>query len=358
MKRIPHTPGMFQLNTTTNPAPKVNKIITLLFALGCVGLFVNAVTFEPQRCTVSTVVSYGTKGIADCRALLGSFPCAKEDGSGTDVFDANSCASHVCTSGFSFQSRPFSECSNFQAGNNINCYTPDYVAWEAGWKTTIDSTQCSEVAGMRSGTCSGQFPYTTCINYVSCEGFYNEQLRVCPSVFEALGGASGYISLWFGVCATLHRLIGKYVARKQAQATTTELSEDGKKFLSAAAPQEQTAFHRKVSSNETEDGVAEDMVAVVQVEEMAKEAGTNAADVAITSHNTGDNLKLGGHANDMNYLLDMASHRTKEMTAQVSQQLSLLSTSTSMTNYIGPDSAPEKIAEEETSLTVSGRLDA
>jgi len=63
-------------------------------------------------------------------------------------------------------------------------------------------------------TCEGVVTNEECIDYTSCEGFFNEQ--ICPSVFEALGSAAGYASVVNGILATLYSIVAKAYAQKQS----------------------------------------------------------------------------------------------------------------------------------------------
>ena len=61
-----------------------------------------------------------------------------------------------------------------------------------------------------------------CVEYSSCESFYNEQ--VCPTVFEALGGAAGYASALFGALASAHALLAKRKCRKNGSPPEDKIS--------------------------------------------------------------------------------------------------------------------------------------
>lgn len=233
--KCPNVPGIFAVKKTTNPAPKGNLILTLIFAASLLGLVVNAVAFEPHRCT--SVVSYGTKAITECGLILGSFACAKSDGSGTNLFDSSSCKPTVCTSVSAIEVVPMAECSRIQqpsfsctynwfngecnkgttsgwgvgptSAQYRNCLRPQDL-FSAGIYTSSETVGCRNAAG--GDTCEGVIAREECFDFSSCEGFFNE--LVCPSVFEALGGAAGYASVVMGILATLYTFVAKYYAQK------------------------------------------------------------------------------------------------------------------------------------------------
>ena len=91
------TRGLYSKPTTTDPAPKLNRLISVLFVAGSLGFLVNAVVFEPKRCTPVESLNYGKQPIAQCGSMLSTFSCTRLDGSGSDPFDGTNCAGGVCT---------------------------------------------------------------------------------------------------------------------------------------------------------------------------------------------------------------------------------------------------------------------
>ena len=77
---------------------------------------------------------------------------------------------------------------------------------------------------LRQYMCTGLARVTraTCSAYSTCKGFYYSTSLVCPSLFESLGGAFGYISAYSGICGFAYIFLTKCIApAKQAQGSAT-----------------------------------------------------------------------------------------------------------------------------------------
>ena len=237
--------ALYSLPVTTNPAPKINWLISAVFVAGTLGLLVNAAVFEPQRCTTAESLNYDNKTMNECASLLSTFACSRLDGSGSDFFDSSNCGSRICTSVTALESVtiPADQCTVSSFEGSFNCHTSDYTPGGTGYKSL---SGCFE-NDLLNSTCTGSATITrnTCTEYAECQGFYYSTISICPSRFESLGAASGYISASFGVCATLYVLLAKLSKR---------LSEDASilRTLAKAAEKPPTEMEGDLEQNQVQ----------------------------------------------------------------------------------------------------------
>ena len=241
--------GIFGLRVTKNPAPKFNLVVSAFFVCGSLALFVNAIFFEPLRCSKSTVDRFSTKNISECGHMLGPGTCYELDGLGSAVFDKNSCGERICIQQTRLQTVPNAKCltitdtvftcnfvwamapraanlvcsvsgldQNLQQWTQADCGNPSLRNGFEDYNSE-DSAECRELL-TAPGNCTGQVAFDMCTDYNRCDALYAEDLILCPSVFGTLGIASGYISLLMTSCALLYRIYAQLTRGAESSAST------------------------------------------------------------------------------------------------------------------------------------------
>ena len=211
-----HKLGIFSVSPRGKPgsekpvAPRTNTLLTVTFALGVIGFFVNAVFVEQSRCAAgqNRLTQFGTRSIAECGTMISSFSCKEASpGTGSDIFDSTTCAPKVCKEVNELQTVPAKDCETTAWTGTIRCDTA------FGYRPGLKDCEGGMSPNGPYVTCTGMVEVQTCKTYDSCEGFY----FVCPPLFDRIGVASGYASALFSICATAFKIRVRVIERRRAE---------------------------------------------------------------------------------------------------------------------------------------------
>ena len=142
-----------------DPAPRANKVLSLLFIAGTAVLIADALFLAPKRCNTGLV--------------------------------------HT-------ENVPFSKCEQFAGSFSCNATSVNYPASQGGRPIPFESAaQCKIAAESQGGR--SQTMYTTCVGIMKVD--------LCLGPFSALGAAFGYVSVLMGLAASTYN----YLARKEIE---------------------------------------------------------------------------------------------------------------------------------------------
>ena len=233
---------MLSVTETTNPAPKLNCFLT--FILFCAVGGAIGYTFGIDQCNYAGVINYGEVNIEKCETMLAAFQCQtadyKEEVSGhIHTFSADTCAT-AKTGDYRLLVEGkwrASDCVGMQPG--AVCQTDDFVSGSTGWKTSGMQT-CIAEHGSSLGYEQGSTGQWGChgmkeihVSFETCDGFYHEEIKTCPTIYTNIGVIAGYISFAYSLfqgtyfifsiaITTTH--VGKKETKTEKQNTETKIS--------------------------------------------------------------------------------------------------------------------------------------
>jgi hypothetical protein len=174
--------GIFSLQQSSNPVPRANFVLSLVFMAGTLALLVDAVAFGPYRC--SHIEGTITVPFEECEKIQTETADCK-----VVWRDWDGCNSQIAALRTTSEvADPVNQCA-------------DSDAFLREWNDGAN--------GGQDITCREEEPMT-------CQG--RGLVEVCPSVYSCVGNAAGYASIWLTVCGVVHTLIASRSLRTRSRA--------------------------------------------------------------------------------------------------------------------------------------------
>lgn len=171
-------PGLFAHAATTNPLPKINLALTINLLVVAFLLMTDALLWAPTRCQIEVATGYGTVPFNRCEEMMGTFSCHTAD------YDAAICGLPHCP-------------------------------------TIITMGSVSQCAITRYDV------YIEPIQYETCTGFYQHEIKLCPERQQTMGAALGYISLAKTICALVYKAFCNRALKRTTEKLPSRIHGEG-----------------------------------------------------------------------------------------------------------------------------------